>query len=226
MSRSLLLTAMFPALLAGGDPPALARAKAAHGKEVAKLRQDLLDAFEAEIKREAGNALDFLLAERKAFRDDGIVPILPTMAAAGRRYAAGKAAADEKLVAAYKVALKDAVGQEARLLAAELRDLTKPPAPPEDPARGLYDFLEGTTWAWAKGGELTLRPSGGVGHTVWDKAGFEMRWAAVSATEVKMKVVKGEGAGRYATLKFSPDRGSFTGTDFDGTSIGVCKKKK
>jgi hypothetical protein len=85
MPRSLLLVVLTPVLVIAADPPGLTSAKDVHAKEMAKLRQALLDAFDEEIKREKGNALDFLLAEQKAFRENGVVPILPTMAGPAKR---------------------------------------------------------------------------------------------------------------------------------------------
>lgn len=96
-------------LTAAEDPALteLAKAKAAHAKEMTALRASLLAAIDAKIKEEndRGAGIDYLLKERKGFEENGVTPILPKLIPASKEYLEGKKAADAKLVKGYTVAI-------------------------------------------------------------------------------------------------------------------------
>lgn len=96
--------------VAVADDPILAdldRAKAAHAKELARLREQLLADIDAVIRAEQdrGAGVNYLLKERKGFAENGVLPILPKLLPASRRFADGQRAADAELEAAYRTAI-------------------------------------------------------------------------------------------------------------------------
>src|SRR5262245_5509709 len=88
----------------------LNKAKAAHAKELARLRDKLLADIDAVIRKEAdaGAGVNYLLKEKKGFEENGILPILPKLLPASRAYVDGKIAADAALEKAYTAAIAGA----------------------------------------------------------------------------------------------------------------------
>lgn len=236
MMRRVFLAALFLAAPLDADQPAsadLTRARAAHAAELARLRQKLLDDIDAVVRQEkaAGAGIDYLLKERKGFADNGVTPILPKLLPAAEAYARAKGTADEALAGAVEAALKAAEADkrvdEAARLRAELAAL-RPAAPaaisgPET-KEDLARALAGTVWAWPKGGELTLLAGGQVRHTAWGK--LTVTWQAVSWRTVRLKIEKGEGAGKTAALGVDDAIGRMGGTDFDGSKLPAITRKK
>jgi hypothetical protein len=123
-------------------PADLVRAKDAHAKELARLRDRLLGDIDGIIKAEKdrGAGIDFLLKERKGFADEGVVPLLPKLLPASQRYQDDKRKADAALEAAYAAAIDESIKarhvDQAVALRADLkkfRSQSGPPAGAKDP---------------------------------------------------------------------------------------------
>lgn len=195
-----LFALLIPLASLTADP--LADARAAHAKEMARLKADLLAAIDQRLRdnQKAGRGNDYLLPERKAFAESGVTPLSPDLQAAVRVYLNGQRKADETLSESLD------------------RNNVKPPAPV---ARGvgddrlrLYDAVIGTTWTWPRGGEISFKPNGKVTHTLWK--GFEARWATVDRRTVVLVITDAApGPGKVAVLTFSDKIDQFSGIDFD-----------
>jgi len=105
--------------LAAGDAE-LAAAKAAHAKELAKLRDQLLADIDKVIKQtdDMGGGIDYMIRERCGFADLGVTPILPKLQPLSDKYLDAKKAADTALEAAYAKAI------EASTAAGKMADVT------------------------------------------------------------------------------------------------------
>jgi hypothetical protein len=145
MTNAVLLMVIL-ARAAFAEDPILAdlnKAKLAHGKELARLREKLIADIDAVIKAEndRGAGIDFLLKERKGFVDNGVLPLLPKLLPASRQYVDGKKTADTALEAEYLVAIsglnKKKRTADSKRLSAELKELEgeSPPASPTVPPK-------------------------------------------------------------------------------------------
>jgi hypothetical protein len=119
MKTRLILAALLAAGVtsAAADDPTLAdlsKAKAAHAKELARLRDKLLADIDAVIKAEndRGAVINYMLKERKGFAENGVTPILPKLLPASGKYLEGKKAADAELESAYTRAVEASVKAE------------------------------------------------------------------------------------------------------------------
>jgi hypothetical protein len=227
MFRPALVAVLLVAAPALADPTAdLERAKAAHAKELGRLRDQLLAAFDAEIKaqRDAGGPpLNYLLAERRAFADNGVTPILPQMRKAAEKYLDGKRAAEEQLATAL-----DAAGH--REEAKRLRDGPEPPAkrktaaaPAVETKADLARHLANSSWPWAPQEDLRLAADGSASTPKWKEP---VRWEVIDRRTVVLYVVGGRDRDRLAVLRFSEDLGSFTGFGFDGRPFHDPRRRK
>jgi hypothetical protein len=148
MRRALLAVAIFAAPVLADDASARAdldKAKAAHTKEMLRLRDKLLADIDAVIRSEydRGAGINYLLKERKGFEENGVVPILPKLLPASREYVDGQKAANAALEKAYTTAILASVragntDQEKRLRA-ELKEFQgnarQPQAPAKEPGK-------------------------------------------------------------------------------------------
>jgi hypothetical protein len=220
--RTTLFLLALPLALHADD---LAEARKAHAKELARLRDDLVAAFDAEIRRQKDGApLNYLVAEKKAFERNGTTPLLPQMQPAARAYLDGKRKADEQLAKALEAAGER---EEAR----RVRGGDDPPgkaaavkAADVDSRAALGRFLGGTVWAWPRGGEVQFHPDGSVGHSAWK--GIEVRWEAVDRRTVVLVIVKGRDQSRVAALTFAEDLAHLGGVDFDAARLGPGARKR
>jgi formylglycine-generating enzyme len=123
------------------DDPAmleLAKAKAAHSKELTRLRDKLLADIDAVIKSEndRGAGIDYLLKERKGFVENGVTPILPKLLPASRQYLDGKKVAHTELEQVYTAAIsasrRDGNADQVARLQGELKALRGTAQIPQD----------------------------------------------------------------------------------------------
>jgi hypothetical protein len=85
-----------------------------------------------------------------------------------------------------------------------------------DKSKPLAEFLAGTKWLWyARAIDvLEFRPDGKVELADWTRRGLVTGWEATGPNQVTLKIISGRTNNLTATLIFSDDRTSFTGTDF------------
>ena len=86
----------------------LAEAKSVHKKEMAKIRQDLLDDIDRVIRKtnDSGGGIDYMLRERKGFVETGVTPILPKLKMHSDNYVEARDVIDRNLRQAYDRAIK------------------------------------------------------------------------------------------------------------------------
>ena len=223
----------------------LAKAKAAHTKEMARLRTDLMAVIDSAIreKDEKGGKINYLLKERKGFAENGVPPILPSLLPASREYVAEKRAADAELQKAYAAAIdglkKSDNPKDAAALQKELdgkfgaKKVDPVPALPErkmgakvETKEELQNFLNESIWIWAKGGDLHFKKDGHIGHAGWEAAGFLMRWEVIDRRTVILEIERGRDHDLHAILTFSENLEEFTGFDFQGKIRMEPNKRK
>lgn len=213
--RPLAFLLLLPLPLLADD---LATARSAHAKELARLRQKLLDDIDVVIKKESagGAGIDYLLKEKRGYVEGGTLPVLPKLLPASRAYLDGKARADGKLADALEAAGRK---DEAKALRAESRPKGERPKPSEvNAAADLRKFLEDSVWEWWVGGNVTLRWDGRASHPLWDKAELVKHWGAIDRRTVVIRLEKGRDNNKIAVLSFSEDLTKMTLIDFDGTA--------
>jgi hypothetical protein len=105
----------------------LNKAKAAHAKELARLRDRLLTDIDAVIRKDAdaGEGLNYLLKEKKGCDENGVLPVLPKLLPASRAYADGKREAAAELEKAYTAAIAASARSGELEQVAKLRDELK-----------------------------------------------------------------------------------------------------
>jgi hypothetical protein len=234
----------FPAV-AADDPiiTDLNKAKAAHTKELTRLRDKLLADIDAVIKAEdaRGAGIDYLLKERKGFVESGVTPILPKLLPSSREYLEEKKAADAKLAKAYTVAISSlrdrGKNTESASLAKELEEIqvrkteTGPPViagRKVESKEELKTEVSGSTWAWWTGPdeEVRLQPDGKVSHNNWNKLGFVIRWEAIDRRTVLLVIEKGNRDNNLvAVMALSEDMTKYTGYGFEGVKISEPRKR-
>lgn len=110
MTRAFLVALLLttPAF-AASDPilEELEKAKAVHAKEMARLRQNLLDDIDKIIRQtnDMKGGIDYMLREREGFVKNGTVPILPKLKTCSENYLEAKKAYDVTLEEAYNLAI-------------------------------------------------------------------------------------------------------------------------
>ena len=107
MIRIILTALLFasPAVAADDSILAdLAKAKLAHSKDIARIRQQLIEDIDRVIRQtnDSGGGIDYMLRERKGFIENGTTPILPKLKAASENYLEAKHVHHLTLDAAYK----------------------------------------------------------------------------------------------------------------------------
>jgi hypothetical protein len=211
------------ASIATADTPVdLESARAAHAKELDSLRKQLLVDIDAVIRKEseAGAGIDYLLKERRGFEQNGVVPILPKLLPASRKYEEGKLKADESLA---KVLDKAGRKEEAQ----SLRGKAPAPAPGKkvETKAGLRENLVGSVWNMGDG-MMTLKPDGYATQPQWDRDGFLITWEAIDRRTVLLAVVRGRDNNRLAVFSLSDDLTELTGYGFNGLKLPDVKKRK